>query len=47
MDMPSTCDLCSEAEGFEDMRECADCGRWVCRQCWAGDDVCEECEGDQ
>jgi hypothetical protein len=33
MRMPSICDTCGEIEEFNDMRECIQCKKFVCREC--------------
>jgi hypothetical protein len=49
-DMPTPCEACDDSVDFQDMRECRQCGMFVCEGCWDSDNnsckwCAEELEG--
>lgn len=43
----SWCDGCTTPYSHEDaiqfFRDCPDCGRWLCRECFSGPHKCQQC----
>ncbi len=40
------CDLCSTSHPISELKQCAVCGRWACRECWTQEYyLCNSCNG--
>lgn len=44
MDMPTLCPQCDDLVDFQDMRDCRRCGTMVGPCCYAGEQLCCECD---